>query len=121
MHIQNILSGVPLSPSYNNNIQVSIVEGKISLFRITSRAVVTPDITTQYDTGKNGTGKLGILTQHNVRLSGRTKPVRVPTWSDRTRYCRTFQLTLQLNTARLSLSLLIATFWRNYNPMLLVK
>ena len=30
---------------YNNNIQVSIVEGKIVIFRITSGARLTPDIT----------------------------------------------------------------------------
>ena len=43
-------------PPYNNNIQVSIVEGKIVIFRITSRAAVTPDITTQCDMGRLGRG-----------------------------------------------------------------
>ena len=33
------------SPPYNNNMQVSIVEGKIVIFRITSGARLTPDIT----------------------------------------------------------------------------
>ena len=66
MHIQRYIEWCPSVPPYNNNIQVSIVEGKISLFRITSRAVVTPDITTQYDTGRLGRGKLGILTQYNM-------------------------------------------------------
>ena len=36
------------SPPYNNNMQVSIVEGKIVIFRITSGVILTPDITIPY-------------------------------------------------------------------------